>query len=488
MNQSNKPIYIHASQGGKWTAASAIFTIFTQIAQLAILARLLSPADFGLMSIMTMVVGLANAISDFGIGSFIVQYENLVKRNLDILLRTVIAASLILLAIVLMASGLLASYYQAPELTYLLPCFSLSIVLSVPSQVLLALLQRTFYFKSIALSEIVASSTVLIVSTLIAFAGYGVWALVSGPLVSGAIKTLMMLRPYSRIRSQLPNEPLSNLIQFKSFAFFQTSERVLNYAGWNVDKFIIAKLLGESGLGLYSIAYQLMMRPFYVINPIFTRVSFPIFSSLKQDNDRLASGYIRTIRIIALIAFPIFIFMTLSAPDIILLFAGSQWIEAVPILRILCILGMFFSIGNPIGNLILAKGKPRLSFFMNLLALAVYLPSFAIGARFGVVGVAWGFLLATVLFLFPFEFYVRYVLIRMNALYYFRHMSHLFVAAALPLSTPLVFNAFHLTHLANYPLGPIFQGISSVAFFFSYIYLLDRSVIRDARKIVFPGS
>lgn len=486
MSENSVSLREHAAKGGKWTAVSAIAGVGLQMALLVVLGRLLDPADFGLMAMMMVVIGLANAIADFGLGNFLVQADQLCQRVLNKLLLTVLVLSLALTGMAVFSADAVADYFKQPELSVLLPWLSIGIVFSTVSQLLLAFLQRSFAFKAIAIGEIISAAFSLLVTIALAMAGHGIWALVFGQLAAGASRLLVFFPQFEMLRRELPIGLGGPLHKVGGFALFQTGERVLNYVGWNLDKLILGRFVGDMGLGIYSVAYQLMLKPFSILNPIFTRVALPLFSSIKNDDARLIQGYLQTLRVIALLSFPVYLGISIAAPGIILLMMGHKWEASAPVLSVLSVLGMFFSIGNPIGTLILAKGKPQLAFFLNLVSLLVYAVAFAIGAQFGVLGVAWAFLLAGGVLLYPLEFVLRYLLVGMSVAQYLREMIHLNIAAGLPLLMHAMWCSSQSESLE--PQVSLIWGALAVMFFLGYLWFVDRPLLVGVSKLIFKGK
>lgn len=486
MAEQQESLRAHAARGGKWTASSAVVGVALQMAQLVVLGRLLAPADFGLMAMMMVVIGLANAIADFGLGNYLVQVDELSQKTLHQLLRTVLLLAVALASAVALSAGMVAAYYKEPRLTELLPWLALGIVASTLSQMLFALLQRSFAFKAIAVGEITSALLALIATLAVALAGAGVWALVVGQLVASIARFLLFSPRFLQLRRALPVTAEGGLHQTKGFALYQTGERVLNYVGRNLDKLILGRMLGDVGLGIYTVAYQLMMRPSTVINPIFTRVALPLFARIKNDDARLCAGYLQTLRVIALLSFPVYVCISLASPGIIWLVMGQKWAGSAPVLAVLSVLGLFFSIGNPIGTLALTKGKPQWVFYFNLLSLMAYVVAFSIGVQFGVLGVAWACLLACMLFSYPLEFVLRHLLVGMGVRQYFSAMWHLFVAAGLPLVLHTAWLIWQGDMLE--PWWSLFWGFSAAVFFYGYIGLVDRQLLISVKNLVFKAK
>lgn len=486
MNIQSQSLREKAANGGRWTAISAIVSVVLQMTQIAVLARLLGPAEFGLMAMMMLVIGLINVIADFGLGNYLVQKEQLSISSFKRLLIVVTGLASALAILVANSSFLVAEYFNQPVLVEIMPWLSISIIVFTISQMLMSLLQRFFVFKQIAVGEIISGSLTLLVTAGLAFWGYGVWALVIGQIVSGASRVFIFAIPTFVLMKQLDKHDEAIFLQVKGFVFYQTSERLLNYVGWNLDKVIIGRMLGDAGLGLYSVCYQLMMRPFSVLNPIFTRVALPLFVNIRNDDARLAAGYLQTLKTIALLSFPIYMVMAISSSAIIHILMGDKWTDAAPVLYVLSLLGLFFSIGNPLGTLILAKAKPQYAFYLNLICLFVYSFAFWIGSNYSVLGVAIAFLFSVVILMYPIEFYLRYKLVGMSILQYMKSMGHLFIAAGIPLT----FHAFFYLPkmMINDLSAQVFFASSGVVFFYCYLIIFDRKLIASTINLIFKGK
>jgi PST family polysaccharide transporter/lipopolysaccharide exporter len=471
-----------AAAGGKWTAFSAVAGVTIQLAQLAALGRLLEPADFGLMAMMMVVIGLAISLADFGVGNYIVQVGILSRQLFWRLFSLGIGLSLVLSVFIAIVASWVANYYQSPILRELLPWLGLLIVTSTASQIYFSLLQRALRFKVIAVLDILSAAVGMVVSIELAWFGYGVWSLIIGQIAVSAFKTILYIGFSVQVLMEVPVSCSGLVKAAMRFGYFQVGERILNFVGWNLDKVIIGKLLGERDLGIYSVAYQLMMRPFLVLNPIFTRVSLPIFSQIKNDDARLRKGYLEVIRTIALLSFPMYLGLAIAAPAIVEILMGSKWLAAAPVLSILCGLGLLFTLGNPIGTLILAKGRPDWAFYLNLLALVVYVAAFYLGSFFGILGVATAFLLAAGVFLFPVEFYLRWKLVGMTVDEYFVALKHHIAGAVLPLTVLIYFSVAHqMPQSLFYQLLAGFGGASS---FMIYLWFTERELIKSTYALV----
>ena len=475
-----------AASGGKWTAISAVAGIAIQLLQISVLGRLLNPADYGLMAMMMVVIGLANSIADFGFGNYLVQIENLSRQLLTqfFVLGTILAA-LLALTIALLADQV-AIYYNSPALSSLLPWLALGVMVATVSQIQFAILQRYFKFQAIAIVKITASLISLVVTVLLASFGYGVWSLVVGQIALGSCKIIFYSRNTHQALTSLPKTCQTRLSDAIRFGSFQVAERFVNCLSQNLDKIVIGHMLGNAVLGIYSVSFQIMVRPYSVLNPIFTRVSLPVFSHMKHDHKRLADGYLQILRTIALLSFPIYMSIAIASKAVVGLLLGSQWSSAAPILSILCFLGMLLSLGNPLGTLLVAKCKPAWGFYMNLICLFVYAIAFWVGSAFGLMGVALAFLLSAAILLYPIDFYVRWKLVGMTVREYFGAMKHLFIGLAIPIGIYAILLINKMTPQDK--LTQILSAIMSVVIFFIYLSIFEKSLLKSTYKLLYHGE
>lgn len=466
-----------AATGGRWTAISAMASLVIQLMQLAALGRLLEPSDFGLMAMMMVVIALAASISDFGVGNYIVQVNILSLRLFKHLFALSFAMSVMLSAIIAFAAPWVASYYASPVLKDLLPYLGLVVITTAVSQVYFSVLQRALSFQIIAIVDVFSATCGLVVAVGLAWFGYGVWSLMGGQLAFSLSKALALFPVASTLLRNAPADCEGRIANALRFGYFQLGERILNFAGWNLDKIIIGKLLGHRDLGIYSVAYQLVMRPFSVLNPIFTRVSLPIFAKIKNDDARLRRGYLDVVRIIGLISFPVYLGIAIAAPAIVRILLGEQWGEAAPVVSVLCGLGFIFSLSNPIGSLILAKGRADLGFYYNLLALFVYGVAYYFGSNYGLSGVAIAFVVAAGGVIYPLEFFLRLKLVGMGFIEYFSAIKNHLIGAALPLLGYIYFRVNNSMSENLY--YQLLAGAGGAGFFLAYLRLTERALLNS---------
>jgi O-antigen/teichoic acid export membrane protein len=403
-----------ALSGAKWTGAANLASVVLQFLQIAVLARLLHPEDFGLMALVVLVVGLAQAFADVGLSGAIIRRQDTTPATLSSLFWLNVFAGVVLCAILVLAAPLTATAFGQPAMRDLVMLAALSFLVTPPSQLFYTLLQKQLAFRTLAATDVASafcSATVAIASAFLDQGVYSLlWGLLAGVLVrSAALIAIGMKnwRPSFHFRA-------AELHGYARFGAFQMAERAVNFLGFNLDKLLIGALIGVHGLGLYSVAYQFVMKPFLLVTPIVNRVALPVFAMVQADDARLRSGFLDGIRAVAMLLYPVYMGMIVLADPLVHVILGPTWRGAVPVLQLLAVLGFFYSIGNPIGSLLLAKGRVGLSFMLNVWMIVLYATAILTGARSGIEGVAAALVIATAFGLFPVGFLVRWILVRMR--------------------------------------------------------------------------
>jgi O-antigen/teichoic acid export membrane protein len=420
-----------AFAGATWTGLATLATALLQIGQIAVLARLLRPEDFGLMALVVLVIGFTQAFADAGLSGAIIHRQDTTPHVLSTLFWLNIAVGAFLCALLVLAAPLIAAAFAEPKLHELVVLAALSFLVAPVSQQFQTLLQKSLAFRLLGAIDLLTAVAAALVAVATAYADQGVYALLWGMLAGTAARAVALLgigvrrwRPTLRFR---PDE----LEGYARFGALQMAERSINYLGFNMDKLLIGSLIGVQGLGLYSVCYQLVMKPLQLVAPIVSRVTLPVFALVQTDDARLRAGFLDALRVVAMLMFPIYMGMIVLAEPIVLVVLGPSWQSVVPVLQLLAILGFFYSIGNPGGSLLLAKGRVGLSFLLNVWMIVLYAVAILIGARWSVEGVAAGLAIATACGLFPVGFAVRWHLVRMRPMEYLAAIGPALVGAGI---------------------------------------------------------
>jgi len=371
-----------------WTASGKGAQAILQFVVVTILARLMTPLEFGVVAAAMIVIGFSEIVTRLGLGPAVVQREKLDRRHLGTAFTASLLFSVVIGALIWIFAPLIAGFfrYQGVEavlriLAWLFPIRGLGVV---PD----SLAQRDLCFRWLAKTDVLSFVLgYVFVGIGLAFAGYGVWALVAANLVSAAAKTAMLFAKYPP-RYFIPDR--TSFAELMYFGGGHTIARTANYLALQGDNIVVGRMLGLSALGIYGRAYQLMGTPATLFGQVLDDVLFPSMSKFQSDNERLASAYFRGVSLIALVMLPTSILAVILAPELVYCILGPAWSEVVLPFRFLSaglVLRTSYKISDTLTR---AKGAVyRRSWRQIIYAASVFAGAWA-GQFWGVAGVAVG--------------------------------------------------------------------------------------------------
>ncbi len=386
----------------------------------AVLARLLVPSDFGLVALTLMATGGLAIFSDMGLASALVQRAEVDEEHLSTAFWVNVALGVALALLGMALAFPLSRLYHEPRAGALLMAMMLTLPLSSVGQVPGVLLQRRLEFRSLALIDLGSSLASGLLGLLLAHEGAGVWALAAQYIGLALLSSLGRLIA-SRWRPRLLFRP-QRVRDLLSFSASVLGGALVNYAVCNIDNALIGGALGTAALGMYVMAYNLVLLPGQSIGGLVNQVLFPALASMQNDPARLRGAYLRALRVVALLAFPCVAGLGATAPLFVHVVYGPQWAPAVPLLEVLCIVGLWQAI-NLSSMIFYAMGRPNVVLGWAIVSLAVLCVGFAVGVHGGAVGVAWSYAVLTpIVCLVPHLLAYRFISLRLP----------LFAAAVLP--------------------------------------------------------
>jgi O-antigen/teichoic acid export membrane protein len=385
----------------RWNAVSTAITLCSQLAQIVFLARWLSPAEFGLAASALAVLAFLGGLSDLGLTNALVQRPLLTAQTWASAWWAAAAAG-VALAVLLAASAVpLEALLHLPGLAPLLVMAALALPWGGPAAVFQAHLQRHLRLRRLAAVEIAAALSGLAVTLAWAWWQRDLRALVAGQITLALVRFAGLglassLRPAPRLRA-------SDLRPLSGFGGYQLAERIAAHALSNLDRLLVARLLGPAAAGYYFMAAQIALRPVALLGPFVARTLLPLLARIGADRARTASSYLRSLSLLSPLAAAVYALLFGLAEPLLALVLGPGWEPAVPVLRILSVAGFLMVMGNVLGNLVMALGRAEIAFRITLLVLIGNIAGIAVGARHGLAGVAAALLAVTALSL-PIDF------------------------------------------------------------------------------------
>ena len=381
-----------AISGVKWTGSSTAISLLMQMGSIAVLSRLLSPYEFGVMGMITVVVGFGRAFADMGISNAIIYKQDSTEDELSSLYWFNLFIGILLFVVLILIEPLVEWYFREPAIRIPYYMSTFIFLLLTPGQQFQALLQKNMDFKTLSSVELFSSFLGSLVSIILAYMDYGVLSLVFGQIIVVGVRSVMFLWHARKDHFPALHFRWKDLGEYLHFGLYQMGEKMLNYFASNVDYLIIGRVLGAVPLGYYTLAFKVIFQPISRINPIITRVAFPMFAKVQKDNSALRKGYSRMLQILSIVVFPFLIgAMVIAKPFIITVF-GEKWVPSVLLIQIMALAGCMRTLSNPSGSVILAKGRADLGFKWNLFMTTIRVVVIYWTAMMGIMPVAWGIL------------------------------------------------------------------------------------------------
>lgn len=397
--------HLHADLEGRSVRGGAI-TLLSQGAKFVlgtgstvVLARVLTPGDFGLIAMVAPVTGFVAMFKDLGLSVATVQRDHITHDQVSTLFWINVGISAVLMVITMALAPAVASFYGDDRATMVTVAFAAIFLLGGFTAQHQALLQRQMLYGRLAWIEICSLAVGVAVAIGAAIQGLGYWALVLMPASSAAIGLVLVWL----MSGWLPGRPRrgTGVRSMLRFGGGLTGFNILNYAARNADDVLIGRFIGASALGLYSRAYSLLLLPIRMIRSPISAVAVPALSRLQQDESRYRR-YVRTaLALITFLSMPLVGFSAVAAEEIILLVLGEQWLGAVTVFRVLALAALVQSFNVVTGWVYTSLGQTTRWFRWGLFSSGVTTASFVVGLPWGIEGVAIAYTTAVYLLLLP---------------------------------------------------------------------------------------
>jgi PST family polysaccharide transporter len=382
-----------SARGGVVTVVAQGLTIAIQLASTIILARLLSPSDYGTIAMVTAVTSFAGLFRDLGLSSAAIQKKSLTSAQQNNLFWLNVAVGALLTLLVSTASPLVVWFYGKPDLLWVTVALSSSFLIASFGSQHGALMVRNMQFGRKALPGILGALVGFGVSVALALAGWSYWSLVWGNL-SGAVVTTISLYLLSPFRpGWIVSE--AGIRELLKFGANVTAYDFVNYFHRNFDNLLIGKFVGTDALGLYSRAYALLMLPISSLRGPITAVGFPALSRLQDQPEAFRDYYRKVTHLLALGSMPFTAFLFARVGEIIQILLGPAWRGVVPIFAILALVAFIQPALTLWGIVVLSRGMGRRYLHIGIFNSVCCVLGFVAGLPWGAVGVASGYAIAT---------------------------------------------------------------------------------------------
>lgn len=462
--------------GLKWTFMDQIFSQVFLLIFGIFLARILPPSIFGVVAMVTIFTNFAALFIDLGFGVALVQKIDADSEHFSSVFWLNLAIGLLLYIFFFFTAPLFSYFFNQPEITVLIRVISLSFIISSLTSVQSNLLVRDLKFKQKVIFNWIAIFLGYSVAFYLAYKGYGVWSIVWMTLVTAATNSILYWFSTDWYPSLVFNK--AKIKELSRFGLNVLGDTSVNYWSRNFDNFIIGRVLGSTELGLYSRAYSLMLLPLRNISSVITKVMFPAFSKKQNDVVIIKQYYLQIIKYIALFTFPAMIGLSLVSKEFVLLLFGTNWAGMIPVLAILSLVGAVQSIFSLNGLIYNSLGKSHIAFRVSLIVNFVLIIAFSIGVNYGIRGIAWSYLIASVLLFFPiYNTAIKQIGIQLSEVF---HTLKGVIYSTLGMATILLFIVFFID--TTLLIGICFKGFAGLLCYTILIYYFEKEFLNTLKN------
>ena len=469
----NKNFKKEFASGVGYTAITKYAGMAISLVISAVLARILSPEDYGVIAIAMVIIAFLSIFSDMGIGPAVIQIQDLDKSELDTIFSFTVYLGIVLGGLFYGASYLVADWYNDERLVTVCQLLSLNLAFASFNIVPNGILLRNRRFRFIAIRTLSIQIVLGVMSVIAALAGIGLYALLINPVIGSIVIFVVNYHQYPRnFYFILKKSPIKRVA---SYSIYQFLFSIQNYFTRNLDTLLIGKYIGMSNLGFYQKSYQLIGLPVGNIGHVVSPVLHPIMAQYQDDLIFQRDKYTKVLSILAMIGMPLSVFLCFTGAELITIVYGDQWGNAIPVFQILSLTVGLQIMGATGGSIYQATNNTKFMFYMGLFCTMVNI----CGILFGIFilrtieGVAW-MLVFTFTILAPVTYWLQYK-------YVFKSSVSLLIRPLLP--------AFIYSFILFLFLGSLYYLLSDCNVFFSLfvktaIFIVCLSYALNRHKVI----
>lgn len=387
-----------ATTGVVWTFAQQFGNQLVGFFVSLVLARLLLPAEFGLIGMIAVFVSIGNTLLNGGLTNSLIRSKELDEDDFSTVFFFNLGASIIIYGIIYFLAPLVANFYNQEILTNLLRVYSITFVIQALSAVQLARLTKKMDFKTQTIISIPATLLGGGIGIWMAYAGFGVWSLVASYLITSFLSTIQLWF-YSKW-SPIFVFNKEKFIDHLNFGYKLTISELLETVFRNVYIIIIGRYFSAAQVGFYTRAETLKQLPVINISSALNKVTYPLFANIQDDNERLKRVYKQIMQMVIFIIAPILVFMAVLAEPIFRLLFTEKWLPAVPYFQILCANGILYPIHAYNLNVLKVKGRSDLFLRLEIFKKALVIIAVYIALQFGIMALLYSQVITSVLAFF----------------------------------------------------------------------------------------
>ncbi|MEO8037144.1 MAG: lipopolysaccharide biosynthesis protein [Betaproteobacteria bacterium] len=381
------------AHGAVWMMGLKLLERSIGLVSTVILARLLLPEDFGLVAMAIAVVALLELMTAFGFDTALIQRQQTGREHYDTAWTFNVFFGLAISALVVVLAVPAATFYHEARLEQILPILALSALVGGFENIGTVAFRKELDFRSEFRFLLAKRLSTFVVTVGLAIAFRSYWALIAGTVTGRFVSVFISYRLHA-YRPRISLAARADLFHFSKWLLISSLIQFLNNRSTD---FILGRTVGSHGLGIYNVAFEIATLPSTELIAPLNRAVFPAYSRLSTDLDQLRSRFMTVFSMICMAAFPVSVGVLCVAEPAVKLLLGSQWLDAIPLIRIVAISGLIGALQSNLYLVILALGKPKANTYLSATVLAVSLPSIVISSLyFGATGAAFAHCLSSI--------------------------------------------------------------------------------------------
>jgi O-antigen/teichoic acid export membrane protein len=372
-----------------WSIAQQVGRQGTNYVVFLVLALLLTPENFGIVSLGASWIAATSVFAELGFGAALVQRKDVTPGHLSTTFAINTGLGIALTAAGVVLAGPLARLFGVPGARSVFQVLSIGFLLNTVSLTQVALAQRDFRFRDLALRDIGASLAGGVVGIAMALLGFGVWSLVAQTIITALVGAVVLWR-LSTWRPRLADVSLASARELWDYSSRVFGFNLFKYFSQNLDKLLIGYLAGPATLGRYTFAYRVVVYPVATVSGALGNYFFVSFSRMQEDLERVRKSYFKTGRVQAALFLPALAAVAAAAPSAVPLVFGVQWSPAIPFVQVFCLVAAAQALMGPVGQLMKSLDRPGWMLNWSVGFTALVLAGIAVGSLWGPFGIAVG--------------------------------------------------------------------------------------------------
>jgi O-antigen/teichoic acid export membrane protein len=372
--------------GLAWQSVLTLVTQVTRTVSSLVLVHLLTPRDYGLAGMALMFTVLFDYFSELGLSSALVQRQSLSEADRSTVFWSNVAMGILLTAVGISISGTIAQFFHQPQLRAMFMVLATTFFITSLGITQAALIHRAMDFRAFSIRMMLGTACGAATAIAVAASGGGAWALIAQQVAFASVSTVLLWllsdwRPrmiYSR----------TSLRKLGGLGANVLGANILDFIHRNTDTLLIGRFLGSASLGIYNVSYTVILFPIGRLMLPVQETLFPALSRLQADRARIGQLWLRAVRGITALILPAMLGLIVVAPDFVDVVLGRRWHAATPIVRILALVTIAFTLSGVATRVLLALDRSRLTLYLSVVNTVLAVVAFSVGLRWGLVGVA----------------------------------------------------------------------------------------------------